>query len=465
MPLELLIDWIGTALDWINPFSKKGFIQKNETVTTKYTFYAYTTPSDMPKYLPRRCTTYAVTWPGSDLDLAITTPSGKKLTPSSPEVLAYSEEETAEYYVVASDEEGDWLVDVTGIEVDEGGEPYELTVVSVDGAELLNQLTEDTDNDDLPDLWEEHFFGDLTQDGNADSDNDGVPNLREFQEGINPTSGDTDGDGKLDGHEIVQPAQCQIYAVHDEKRNNSQFFTVNLDDLTVSELGPMYEGHDIESLAIHPETNMIYAASGDNVTNKKRGFFYLVDGQTGELFPVGSTGFKEIEDLAFDSDGTLWAWAKGDGLITIEPTTGIGTLALPSNVSVEGLTLSKKPNQTIFYGSINTELWLYDMNANKLEVVCTNLLGETESLEMMSDGQLLVGTHNVPFGLHAFNPQTCQAIMADETLSNKFNDVEGIALPVAACSVCGDSVVQGNEQCDDGNTTSGDLCSDICMIE
>ncbi len=261
----------------------------------------------------------------------------------------------------------------------------------------------------------------------------------------------------------IAPASCQLYAVNDKDLNDSQFFTMNLDDLTVSKLGPMYQAHDIESLTIHPETNIIYAASGDNTEQK--GHLYLVDGKTGELFPVGNTGFKEIEDLAFDSDGTLWAWAKGNGLITIDPTTGIGTLVLASNVSVEGLTLSKEPNQTIFYGSVNTELWMYDMNANKLEVACTNLFGETEALEIMPDGQLLVGTHNVAFGLHAFNPQTCQVSMADKTLSNKFKDVEGIALPIAACSVCGDGIVQGNEQCEDGNAVSGDGCSDVCLTE
>ncbi len=412
-----------------------GTIQKDETVTTKYAMSAYTTSSYMPKHLARRMTTYAVTWPGSDLDLAITTPSGKKLTPSSPEVLAYSEEETAEYYVVASDEEGDWLVDVTGIEVDEGGEPYELTVVSVDGAELLNQLTEDTDSDGLPDLWEEHFFGDLTQDGNADSDGDGVSNLREFQENLNPVNEDTDGDGKLDGDEItVAPASCQLYAVNDKGLNNSQFFTVSLDDLTVSALGPMYKGHDIESLAIHPETNMIYAASGDNVTNEKQGHFYRVDGENGELFPVGSSGFKEIEDLAFSPDGTLYAWAKGDGLITINLTTGVGTLELPYDKPlIEGLTL-KKNEEKVFLGAVGTDLWQYDWETDTLDVICPDkLLGETEALEITPEGLLLIGTHNVPFGLHAFDVETCEVIEADETLSHQYNDVEGIAVPVAAC--------------------------------
>jgi hypothetical protein len=73
------------------------------------------------------------------------------------------------------------------------------------------------------------------------------------------------------------------------------------------------------------------------------------------------------------------------------------------------------------------------MEAGTLKVACTNLLGETEALEITPEGLLLIGTHNVPFGLHAFDVETCEVIEADETLSNKFNDVEGIAVPVEAC--------------------------------
>jgi hypothetical protein len=70
-----------------------------------------------------------------------------------------------------------------------------------------------------------------------------------------------------------------------------------------------------------------------------------------------------------------------------------------------------------------------------LEILCPNrLLGETEALEITSDGILLIGTHKVPFGLHTFDVQTCQVIQADESLSNQFDDVEGIALPIAACA-------------------------------
>ncbi len=37
--------------------------------------------------------------------------------------------------------------------------------------------------------------------------------------------------------------------------------------------------------------------------------------------------------------------------------------------------------------------------------------------------------------------------------------------PCVYTAVCGDGKVQGNEQCDDGNTTSGDGCSSTCQVE
>jgi hypothetical protein len=210
----------------------------------------------------------------------------------------------------------------------------------------------------------------------------------------------------------------------------------------------MYKGHDIEALAIHPQTNIIYAASGDNVTNGKMGALYTIDAKSGDLSLVCRTGFNEIEDLAFSANGEiLWAWAKGDGLITIDPTTitidpttGEPTcdsnLVIPSNAPVEGLALSENNDTTLFYAAVNTDLdlWEYNPNTGNLNI-CTNLPGATEALEMMPDGLLLFATHNdSSFSLHAFEPQSCQVIIDADIPTGKFNDVEGIALPVEACS-------------------------------
>ncbi|EDN69296.1 secreted protein [Beggiatoa sp. PS] len=239
---------------------------------------------------------------------------------------------------------------------------------------------------------------------------------------------------KLEGI-VVTPASCQLYAVNDKGLNHSQFLTINLDTHEVNQLGPLYPSYDIEALAIHPETNLIYAASGDDAMNGNNGYLYLVDAQTGELFSIGYTGFDEIEDLAFGNDGTLWAWSKGNGLITLDLVTGVGTLAIPSDKLVEGLTLSKEPNHTVFYGSVNTELLIYDLETDRLDEVCTNLLGETEALEMMPDDLLLISTHqDTTFSLHAFDPKICQIVEEANIPTEQFNDVEGIALPVEACA-------------------------------
>jgi|GEM_PF-2897296 len=70
---------------------------------------------------------------------------------------------------------------------------YPVTFTASDG-ELSSELTvtivvnsaSDTDGDGLDDDWEREHFGDLSQDGDGDYDNDGFTNLEEFEKGWNP---------------------------------------------------------------------------------------------------------------------------------------------------------------------------------------------------------------------------------------------------------------------------------------
>ncbi len=45
----------------------------------------------------------------------------------------------------------------------------------------------DSDQDSLPDWWEEKYFGDLSQTAKGDYDHDGYDNLEEYAQGTNPT--------------------------------------------------------------------------------------------------------------------------------------------------------------------------------------------------------------------------------------------------------------------------------------
>ena len=102
-----------------------------------------------------------------------------------------------------------------------------------------------------------------------------------------------------------------LYAVQDKGLNDSQFFTINPNTLEIKSLpNGNYPGYDIEALDAHPQTSVLYAASGDDAVRNK-GYLYTVNSQTGKLSPIGYTGFDEIEALSFHPiDGSLWAWAK-----------------------------------------------------------------------------------------------------------------------------------------------------------
>jgi hypothetical protein len=236
------------------------------------------------------------------------------------------------------------------------------------------------------------------------------------------------------GSKNATPAQCKLYAVNDGGLNKSQFITIDMETGEVKELGPLYKGHDIEALAIHPETNGIYAAAGNNTdVYYPNAFLYKLDGDTGELINIGPTGFEEIGDLAFDANGTLWAWAKAEGLITLDLITGQGTLVIPSDLLIEGLTLNKDQG-TVFYGALNKQLLVYDMDAGTMNTTCSPLLGEMEALEMMTGGLMLIGIHqDKTLSLQAFDPNTCEIVIEAALPTDDFDDVEGIALPVEAC--------------------------------
>ncbi len=60
----------------------------------------------------------------------------------------------------------------------------------------------DTDNDTLPDVWENANFNNLDQVATGDPDSDNLTNYGEFIAGTNPNLPDTDGDGLNDGAEV-----------------------------------------------------------------------------------------------------------------------------------------------------------------------------------------------------------------------------------------------------------------------
>lgn len=82
-----------------------------------------------------------------------------------------------------------WRVD--GVVVQVGGEEYTLEDIQADHELTVTFCATDQDHDGMPDWWEEQY-GDLS--ANADGDGDGIPNIVEYQEELDPTVPNNDVD-------------------------------------------------------------------------------------------------------------------------------------------------------------------------------------------------------------------------------------------------------------------------------
>ncbi|MHA2248992.1 MAG: hypothetical protein ACXAD7_01460 [Candidatus Kariarchaeaceae archaeon] len=83
----------------------------------------------------------------------------------------------------------------------------------------INATNGDTDGDGIPDRWEvEHWTNPTVNDSSYDSEPDGLTNLEEYENKLEPFNPDTDGDGMTDGWEVK-------YSL-----NASNLFDATLDD-------------------------------------------------------------------------------------------------------------------------------------------------------------------------------------------------------------------------------------------
>ena len=389
-----------------------------------------------------------VKWPGSDIDIVVTTPSGVVLTPESDIVKDFYEGPTEEYYVIEANETGSWKFTLIGVDIPEP-EPYTFNITFgphdvVKNYELNGQMLDESGNPVANAIVK---IGEKT----TIADERGYWKISELPTGTYTVI--ISKDGKLIASQnvtvegdkptlyvnidLLEPASCRLYAVHDEGRNHSLFFTIDvLNSFDVKLLGTMYHEHDIESLAIHPTTNQLFAAAGKDGLDP--GYLYTVNANTGAISPIGDTGFRDINGLSFKpDDGTLWGWAKGEGLIEIDIATAQGTLQAPYNGAIEDITWNNAGS--ILYAVRNNRFLAYDTHTVTV-LNCTVKGGEIEAIEMMptqADNELLFSMHNDnSLTIRSLNVDSCE--QAQVTISTalediNLNDVEGIALPKAAC--------------------------------
>ncbi len=162
----------------------------------------------------------------------------------------------------------------------------------------------DDDNDGLPNWWEEKYFGHPTgANADEDVDGDGLTNMEEFLLGTDPTNPDTDGDGLLDGDNIVVTRSDPRYTAFAAA---GYYFTDDGPERTF--YGEVHFGTD----PLDPDTDSDGLVDGDNITVtsddprysewEERGIFFREEGDTRTFLGEIAHGTDPL-DPDTDNDG------------------------------------------------------------------------------------------------------------------------------------------------------------------
>jgi Leucine-rich repeat (LRR) protein len=233
-----------------------------------------------------------------------------------------------------------------------------------------------------------------------------------------------------------KPQTCLVYGVHDGGLNNSQFFTISPIPENVFEikaLGAVHSGYDLEGLDIHPQTGILYASSGDDpATGLNNGYLYQVNKNNGTLTPVCSLGLGEVSAISFHPKNyTLWVWADGEGLYTIDiddinNNVCAKTERLVSDAKVESMAWDNEGK--ILYGAEETTLFRYFYETGETDQACDHFPSQVEALSMLADDTLLFALDEASdTSIHLFDIDNCSVknsvLLPVDT---PYTDIEGM---------------------------------------
>jgi hypothetical protein len=287
-----------------------------------------------------------------------------------------------------------------------------------------------------------------------------------------------------------EPKVCDFYyGVHDEGLNDSHFFTVDPNNGFELAALPLYhkdlrtgeyiysevlDDYDIEAIDVDREDE-IYAASGDN--SVQPGHLYWVDMLFEELVEVCQTDYAEVDGISFNpADNSLWGWAQDVGLFKMTDLESCTSqVVIPTEGEFEDLTWNNAG--TKLYVALNVHgnyehirpylqadatyipdtgndagvphmLLGFDSTTGSVTEVCRAVVAgkEIEALEILPDGQLMLGYHNSngEAFLAVVNPETCEITKEGSpkyniTAQKPFGDIEALG----ACISDGNVPPQG----------------------
>jgi len=251
---------------------------------------------------------------------------------------------------------------------------------------------------------------------------------------------------------------CSTYALNDKQLNLSQLLCIDSEQSTLTLLQE-YSTADLEGIALHPESGLLYLISSSDAEGFPVGELYRYSPKSDMLKSIGNTGYPAIDSLAF-CGSTLYGWARGTGLVEVDTETAVTQLVFAATDDVEGLTCD---NDGTLYGAYDRQLLMYD--GNEVFLGC-ELPATTETLEVLEQNSLLLGLHNAAEILQ-LDLQSCTTRRFIET--GRYRDIEGLAVQTPQCIRLEDFAagqsVEGQDTLYPGLTIAGVQGSDIRVVK
>lgn len=191
---------------------------------------------------------------------------------------------------------------------------------------------------------------------------------------------------------VVNAVDCSLLGLLAHSDGDSQFFRVNSDSDDVIYASNTHAGVDLTAIVVHPDTEKWYVISGSHA--QQPGMLYNISQEVADgltvLEMIGETGLNNVNSLAFDPSGQLWAWDVGTGLYKIDVDTGEkeGPL-IEYEGAIGDMTFSLDGHSV--YATENTNLYQYHFGTKTVSDVCNNLPGEAVGLMMSVDGTFYLG--------------------------------------------------------------------------
>ncbi|NWF49486.1 MAG: T9SS type A sorting domain-containing protein [Ignavibacteriaceae bacterium] len=195
---------------------------------------------------------------------------------------------------------------------------------------------------------------------------------------------------------VINPAYALYMYASSGNQNSAKLMNIDLQTGLGYEIGysPFDDVTDVKSIAIHPETNIIYGLSvSGSVSN-----ILKVNAQLGDAYILHTLPLVDMVSVSFDTSGTLYGILRNGQIYTVDIQTGVTSLVTTAPIQINSATFNPFTNElwACLFKAIGTgKDLIFKIN---LATGDTNLVGSTGT-GFLTNGLEFDGAGNL-YGLY-----------------------------------------------------------------